>query len=557
MAESVRFDDIIATIMAEAERDPGARAIAWHQIIDRLAQDGSSGRDGDDDSQRRSWIATLAAWRDAIPLERRAMIAASMSGRRVQPDVIMLFAQERPSIAAPLIASVMPATGDWDALIPTLPAAVRALLRHREDLSPEAQRALDQFGAADLILAAPGGTISEQAGRSAPTISDLVERIEAFRSAKSHSPAPVAQPAPVTAEVQDFLFETGHDGVINWVDGQGKAAIIGLSLSQIADPGLAGVDGQAAGAFRRRSAFRNARMVVAGRGGAAGEWRISAVPFFAAADGRFCGYRGSARRPRTEEQAESGNRADQGALGLPGESLRQLTHELRTPLNAIMGFSEMIERQMLGPASQNYRESAENIHREARRLMVAVEDLDIAARLQSGGIARDAGDGGMSRDLAAMVAAVRDRHQHLLAERNADLSIVDTGMIHEVAIRPAALDRLLIRLSGALLALAEPGEMLVVHIGWSNTDRDLAAISIARPRAIADTPERDLLDPRYGPEGDWPDAPLLGLGFSLRLIRNMIHGEGGDLAIERDRISLLLPVASLGQRANNETGPTA
>lgn len=553
----MRFDDIIATTMAAAERDPGARAIAWHQIVDRLAQDGSSGRDGDDDSQRRRWIATLADWRDAVPVARRAMIAASMSGRRVQPDIIALFAEEQPSIAAPLIASVMPATGDWDSLIPTLPPAVRALLRHREDLSVAAQRALDQYGAADLILAAPSGMVREPAGRASPTISDLVERIEAFRSAKAHGPAPAPHPMPVTAEVQDFLFETGADGVINWVDGQGRAAIIGLSLSQIADPGLAGVDGQAAGAFRRRSPFRNARMVVAGRGGAAGEWRISAVPFFAAADGRFGGYRGSARRPRIEEQAQSADMPDGGSFGLPGESLRQLTHELRTPLNAIMGFSEMIERQMLGPASQNYRESAENIHREARRLMVAVEDLDIAARLQSGSATHEPDDTHVTRDLAMMVAAVRDRHLPLLRERGADIRIADSGTIGEVAIRPAALDRLLIRLSGAMLALAANGEMLTVHIGWSNTDRDLAAIAIDRPSAIADTPERDLLDPRYGPEGDWPDAPLLGLGFSLRLIRNMIRSDGGDLAIERDRISLLLPVAALAPRANQETGPVA
>ena len=144
-----------------------------------------------------------------------------------------------------------------------------------------------------------------------------------------------------------------------------------------------GVDGQAAGAFRHRAPFRDARLSVAGGSAAAGEWRIAGVPVFDPRDGRFTGYRGTARRPRADERAAPGAQAGLYGSGLPADSLRQLVHELRTPLNAIVGFGEMIERQMLGPAAFPYRARADVIVDQGRRLLGAVDDLDMAARIDA------------------------------------------------------------------------------------------------------------------------------------------------------------------------------
>src|SRR3546814_12304349 len=65
--------------------------------------------------------------------------------------------------------------------------------------------------------------------------------------------------------------------------------------------------------------------------------------------------------------------------------------------------------------------------------------------------------------------------------------------------------------------------------------------SIDRPAALQSMDEAEILDPGYGPDGEWPDAPLLGIGFSLRLVRNLARGGGGDFYIEDDRFTLVLP----------------
>src|SRR5690606_38858461 len=98
---------------------------------------------------------------------------------------------------------------------------------------------------------------------------------------------------------------------------------------------------------------------------------------------------------------------------LTPDGVRQMVHELRTPLNAIMGFAEMIERQMLGPAASGYRDRAGDILDEARRLLTAVEDLDTLAR---------AGDAEVPHtDIDAAITQLVERYRPLARNRGVAL----------------------------------------------------------------------------------------------------------------------------------------
>ena len=60
--------------------------------------------------------------------------------------------------------------------------------------------------------------------------------------------------------------------------------------------------------------------------------------------------------------------------------------------------------------------------------------------------------------------------------------------------------------------------------------------------------ESDLLDPGYSPEGDWPGAPALGLGFALRLVRNLAEAVAGTLTVAPPAFLLDLPAALSAHR---------
>lgn len=534
----MRFDDMLATVLAQPLETAAARAVAWRQIVDLIAQRRAAAAD----PARDAAFALLRRLRPELPIDVRAEAARSLAGQRLPPELILLFADEPSAIQRPLVATARLDAGDWLFLLPQLPPVTRGLLRHRRDLPATVARALESFGASDFALGSPAETAPVDAEPTPSAagevqIRDLMARIEAFR--RVPVAAEDAEPDETGPRIDDFRFETGADGLVLWVDRGPRAALIGVSIAAAADPLDHGVDGHAAGAFRRRAPFRDARLSVAGNGPAAGEWRISAVPFFDPGGGRFTGYRGTARRPRTDESAApAGGVAGLHGSGLPADSLRQLVHELRTPLNAIVGFAEMIERQLLGPVAEGYRARAADIAGQGRRLLATVDDLDVSARVESHRLALDSG----SVDAALLLARLEGDYARSAAQRGVALDVAIGDGVPPVAGDPVAVERMFARLLAATVGLARAGEQVHVRLdGGGEADDPHVAFRVTRPASLAGRDERVLLDPGYSPDGDWPDAPLLGLGFALRLVRSLAAAAGGRLDVDPDAFLLSLP----------------
>lgn len=85
-----------------------------------------------------------------------------------------------------------------------------------------------------------------------------------------------------------------------------------------------------------------------------------------------------AERELAVERAEEANRAKSSFLAV-------MSHELRTPLNAIIGFSELMERQMLGPlGNEKYRQYIADIHHSGKLLLEHVNGILDLSRIESG-----------------------------------------------------------------------------------------------------------------------------------------------------------------------------
>ena len=547
----MRFDDMLATVLAHPIRDPAARAAAWRQIVDLIAQH----RLDDSPESQQTAYELLRDWRADVPVSQRRNVAAALA-RHVPPvDLVAYFAEDSAAVAAPLIAIVDLPDSAWLTMIPRFSPTARGLLRHRRDLTPAVTRALASFGASDFTIAAPPEPVAPPAAmvldplppHHPPRIADLVARIEAFRRERGPFAAAPASDAASPSADQGFRFETGWDGSIVWSDAAQRGAIIGLSLAAVAESRDHGVDGHAAGAFRRRAPFRDARLTIGGAGPSSGAWRISGVPFFDEGNGRFIGFRCTARRPRFDEHAEPNTAGLYGST-MPSESLRQLVHEIRTPLGAIIGFAEMIDRQILGPAAVDYRSRAAAILAEARRLLGAVDDLDTAAKLDARALPlepRRVDGGDVLRGLCGEVAALAEQRGVRIDPRIAD-------PLPPIQADPVSVERMFARLLSASIGLAAPEENVLVSLDVDPVDPHRLRFEIGRTRAIAGREERALLDPGYSPDGDWPEAPVLGLGFALRLVRNLADAVGGRLTIEDDRFVLVLPGAPGGAAAGIE-----
>jgi signal transduction histidine kinase len=547
----VRFNDMIATVLAQREDPPSACAAKWRQLVDLLAQ-------GSGDEDAVDAFAWLRANRAALPAALRRQAAESLSGRRVAPAILAFFAEDQPQVASPLIAGARLDAEEWLDLLPSLTPTARSLLRHRRDLPSDVRHALAGFGGSDFALSGeiaaevPAEETAEPILRRGDSqIRDLVARIESFRRHReSAAPAPDAPPP-----VESFHWEAGVDGIVFWVEGAPRGPIVGQSIASIAERGQYGVDGQAAGAFEKRAPFRDARFSVAGAGAASGDWRISGVPFFDPRQGHFLGYRGTARRPRVDEVARADSApADAAPAGLfgtsiPAESLRQLIHELRTPLNAIVGFAEMIDGQYMGPAASAYRSRAADIMEQAQNLLSAVDDLDTAARIETRRLQLDES----SVDAVALLCRLHDAYERVAQLRGSRIAIEIARDLPPARVEQGAVERMFARILAATIGLAREGETIGATMAMGElAGRPMLCLSIDRPAAIAGLDERALLDPGYSPEGDWPGAPALGLGFALRLVGNLAEAVGGALVVGDTRFFLYLPPLEPAERSTGQ-----
>jgi signal transduction histidine kinase len=546
--------------MALPAATPAARGAKWRQLVDLLAQR----RDPAPSEEVDQAFAFLVAYRDDVDFFTRQEIARSLTGRDISPNLLAFFADDHPSVAAPLVAGARLSEEEWIDLLPSLSPTARSLLRHRRDLGRIVSQALTSFGASDFALS---GTVDASAPkirraepRTAPAteagetqIRELVARIEAFRKSRSDAVAEAEAQEPDAADA--FRWETGADGLILWVEGAPRGPLVGQSIANIAERGQYGVDGQAAGAFEKRAPFRDARFSVAGSGAAAGDWRISGVPFFDPRYGSFMGYRGTARRPRVDEVARADQRRGGGeqpglfGTEFPADSLRQLIHELRTPLNAIIGFAEMIDGQYMGPAGANYRSRAGEIMEQAGLLLSAVDDLDTAARIETSRLTFDES----SVDAVALLCRLHDAYERVAMQRNSKIAIEITRDLPPARVELSAAERMFARMLAATIGLAQEGETIAATMGLGDLGHQrMLCLAIDRPRAIEGLGEAALLDPGYSPDGDWPGAPALGLGFALRLVRNLAEAVGGALVIGDRRFSLYLPPLGAPERSTGQ-----
>lgn len=590
----LRFNDLMNTVLAAGERSGLGAVTLWRQCIDMLAQHDRPDREGLPREGRVALLERLEGLRPALTETQRMASVVELGSRLRSPVLVEFFAKDRASISAAAMARAQLPDAVWAEVMPRLTPTARGVLRARRGLGPETLRALDRLSPTDLVLTTdveheaemdltpemivqPGvhsiaAARAERPARTPETdtqsatvtplvpadqIRNLVDRIAHFTSNRrpfESSPdeaddaeevVPFASPdtpAPIQA-MRSFTFETDVSGTIIWVGEGPRAALIGLSLGETAPEGGSGPDGHVAGAFTRRSGFQNARYTIVG-GTMAGEWRMSAIPFFEPRSGRFQGFRGQARRPHMHEVAPPPS-TQQGVLaGLSPDSLRQLVHELRTPLNAILGFAEIIEQQLFGPASEAYRDMASKIAVDARHLLAAFDDLDLAARVSRG----EGGSELRPVDPSLLVAQVAARFRGEAQSSARVIDIVSAPNLPDVRIDPVQGERMVQHLLRTLISVA-PSEEPITGSCWfvPGATRDNVVLAVDRPSTLKGMEEAQLLDPGYLPDGEWADGPLLGLGFSLRLIRSLATGSGGSLEIEANRFLLAMPAVTGNQ----------
>jgi hypothetical protein len=549
----VRFDDRLLTVLNQPAGDRRDIAVRWRQLVDLVARAGSNASS-----------PTVAEALDSIRADApnvdenlRAAAARAVAALPLPLGLLEYFASDGLAVSAPVLAAATLDAGQWQSI---LSAADESTRRFIGTLHPEIQTR----GSAELtdwlvevpdkgpVESAPepvGSAVEPEkespvepsfekavedikravgepeeptpAPPSAPSLHEVVQRIERRRRVRASMRRARSFPSTPEGPPSLFRWECGPGGEIAWVDGAPRGPLIGRSISRAQNGDGDRVDTEVVRAFMVRAPFRDAALNVAGDGLLSGQWKISGVPAFDPADGRFRGYRGIALR----EQADSPGEAEAGAVLADPDSLRELVHEIKTPLNAIMGFAEIIEGQYLGPADRRYRDRAQEIVRQAKLLLTAIDDLDFAAKVHSSAA------GAQRRvNLGDLVERTMPALHELAASRRIELDAPKVARDATAATEPELADRLIYRMCSALIEQAEDGERLRLGVDRAG---ERWRVSMTRPAGLSTLTAEQLL----GGEADFEQ------GFSLRLVQGLARIAGAELAAPKGTISLLFPRA--------------
>jgi hypothetical protein len=510
----VRFDDRLLTVLNQPALDRHDSAVRWRQLVDLVARAGSS---ADSPNVMRA-LETIRA--DAVYVDEnlRAAAARAVAALPLPLGLLEYFASDTLTVSSAVLAAARLGPQQWQSL---LAAADDETKRFIQTLHPEI-KAEPPAELTEALVETPPDQPEPVRTAPGPSLHDVVARIERRRRKRTPQPRAAEPGAIPEGSPKLFRWECGPGGEIAWVEGAPRGALIGRSIARAQNGDGDGVDQEVTRAFMLRAPFRDAALTVAGDGLVSGEWKISGVPAFDPADGRFRGYRGVALR----EQAEVPAAEPMDELLSDPDSLRELVHEIKTPLNAIIGFAEIIEGQYLGPADRRYRERAQDIVEQARLLLTAIADLDFAAKVHS-----STSPERRRVDIGELTERMAPALRELAGERGVQLEVSHKTRDLSASVEPQLADRLIYRLCNALIAVAENGERLRLSVDQSGHN---CRFSISRPASLAGSSEEQL----FGTAGQG-----LEQGFPLRLVRGLARIAGADLVASRNSLSLLFPRA--------------
>lgn len=245
-----------------------------------------------------------------------------------------------------------------------------------------------------------------------------------------------------------------------------------------------------------------------------------------------------------EKALRAAKEAAESAYASKTRFLANMSHELRTPLNAIIGFSEMMQRQLLGPlGNARYLDYIGGIHESGEHLLDLINDILDMSKIEIGKYELHVEELNVGKVIRLAVHMVEGR-AHESQVRIVTDSVAED--IHIVADRRALMQVLLNLMSNAvkftrgggvvqISCQREPGGVMI-SVGDTG-------IGIPKDKIDIVTLPFEQVDSEFTRRHE-------GSGLGLAITKELIELHGGTMAIDSEvgvgtTVTVLLPERAL------------
>jgi signal transduction histidine kinase/DNA-binding NarL/FixJ family response regulator len=275
---------------------------------------------------------------------------------------------------------------------------------------------------------------------------------------------------------------------------------------------------------------------------------LSGMPMFGD-DGRFLGYRGSARDVTIQMQAEAAQRsalwAAEQANRAKSTFLATMSHEIRTPMNGVLGMAQVLRQTAL---DEEQRRMCDLIFQSGNSLQQILNDILDYSKLEAGKIEIEA----VSAWLPAIVDDVVSLMRGAAETKGLSIEVQASGTdLAPVMTDPTRVRQILFNLLSNAIKFSERGvitvKLLAVPTGSGALD---IALSVA-DQGIGISPEvQRRLFARFTQADPTTTRRFGGTGLGLAITRELVTLLGGEIAVASKpgqgttfTIRLSLPVA--------------
>ncbi len=155
-----------------------------------------------------------------------------------------------------------------------------------------------------------------------------------------------------------------------------------------------------------------------------------------------------------EQNLTDAKEAAERAYAAKSQFLANMSHELRTPLNAIIGFSEMMQRQLLGPiGSERYLDYIAGIRESGEHLLDLISDILDMSKIEAGKYELDLEELNVAKVIRLAIHMMEGRATEAKIKMGIDIANEELQVVAD----RRALMQVLLNLMSNAVKFTEPG----------------------------------------------------------------------------------------------------